>query len=73
MKNEKKTNSPIAGITPAGSACRKKKPVLDYALYGAAAGLCILLLDTQTVLAADMWTQAETCLLYTSPSPRDCS
>ena len=48
MKNEKKTNSPIAGITPAGSACRKKKPVLDYALYGAAAGLCILLLDTQT-------------------------
>ena len=62
MKNEKKTNSPIAGITPAGSACRKKKPVLDYALYGAAAGLCILLLDTQTVLAADMWTQAETIM-----------
>lgn len=62
MKNEKKTNSPIAGITPAGSACRKKKPVLDYALYGAAVGLCILLLDTQTVLAADMWTQAETIM-----------
>ena len=62
MKNEKKTNSPIAGITPAGSACRKKKPVLDYALYVAAAGLCILLLDTQTVLAADMWTQAETIM-----------
>ena len=60
--HEKKTNSPIAGITPAGSACRKKKPVLDYALYGAAAGLCILLLDTQTVLAADMWTQAETIM-----------
>lgn len=29
---------------------------------GAAAGLCILLLDTQTVLAADMWTQAETIM-----------
>lgn len=61
-EERKKTNSPIAGITPAGSACRKKKPVLDYALYGAAAGLCILLLDTQTVLAADMWTQAETIM-----------
>ena len=35
---------------------------MDYALYGAAAGLCILLLDTQTVLAADMWTQAETIM-----------
>ena len=61
-EERKKDKFPHCRYTPAGSACRKKKPVLDYALYGAAAGLCILLLDTQTVLAADMWTQAETIM-----------